>query len=202
MILLRCGPSKRRAAAIARAHELGVRVTAHVFGEQALEELLRAGIDGIEHGTGMTDHAIALMAERQVALVPTLLQLANFESYAAAGEERYPTYAKHIRHLAHRQQVVFAQAYEAGVPIYAGTDAGGYLPHGLIRQEIAALGQWCPPDYALGGGSWRARRWLGRPDSLRDGVPADLVIFADDPRQDLNVLRSPARIVLRGKLVA
>ena len=137
-------PVETAAAAIARAHELGVRVTAHVFGEQALEELLRAGIDGIEHGTGMTDHAIALMAERQVALVPTLLQLANFESYAAAGEERYPTYAKHIRHLAHRQQVVFAQAYEAGVPIYAGTDAGGYLPHGLIRQEIAALGQWCP----------------------------------------------------------
>ena len=53
-------------------------------------------------------HTIALMAERQVALVPTLLQLANFESYAAAGEARYPTYAKHIRHLARRQQVVFA----------------------------------------------------------------------------------------------
>ncbi len=195
-------PTDTATAAIERAHELGVRVTAHVFGEQALEELLEAGIDGIEHGTGMTDHTITLMAERQVALVPTLLQLANFDAYAAAGEERYPAYAKHIRHLARRQQVVFAQAYEAGVPIYAGTDAGGYLPHGLIRQEIAALGQWCPADYALGGGSWRARRWLGRPDALTDGVPADLVIFDADPRQDLNVLRSPRQIVLRGKLVA
>jgi imidazolonepropionase-like amidohydrolase len=187
--------------AIARAHELGVRVTAHVFGEQALAELLSVGIDGIEHGTGMTDDTIALMAERQVALVPTLLQLASFESYAAAGEARYPAYATQIRHLAGRQAVVFLAAYEAGVPIYAGTDAGGYLPHGLIRQEIAALGQWCPAEYALGAGSWRARRWLGHPDALSDGVPADLVVFDADPRKDLNVLRDPRQIVLRGKLV-
>ena len=48
----RCGRSTRRRAAIARAHELGVRVTAHVFGEQAAAELVAAGIDGIEHGTG------------------------------------------------------------------------------------------------------------------------------------------------------
>lgn len=189
-------------AAITRAHELGVRVTAHVFGEQALAELVEAGIDGIEHGTGMTDATIAAMAERRVALVPTLLQLANFESYAAAGEARYPTYAKHMRHLARRQQVIFAAAYEAGVPIYAGTDAGGYLPHGLIGPEIAALGRWCRPEYALGAGSWRARRWLGRPDTLIDGAPADLVVFDSDPRLDLDVLRAPQRIVLRGKLVA
>src|ERR687897_1776799 len=41
-------------AGIARAHELGCRVTAHVFGEQALAELVGVGIDGIEHGTGLT----------------------------------------------------------------------------------------------------------------------------------------------------
>ena len=40
--------------AIDRAHELGARVTAHVFGEQAVTELVEAGIDGIEHGTGLT----------------------------------------------------------------------------------------------------------------------------------------------------
>ena len=38
-----------------------------------------------------------MMAQRQVALVPTMLQLAKFESYAAAGEARYPMYAKHMR---------------------------------------------------------------------------------------------------------
>lgn len=194
-------PKETVAAAIARAHELGARVTAHVFGEQALSELVKAGIDGIEHGSGMTEEIIPLMAERQVALVPTLLQLANFEAYAAAGEDRYPAYARHMRHLARRQSVVFAQAYEAGVPIYAGTDAGGYLPHGLIGREIAALARWMPNEYAVGAGSWRARRWLGHPDTLADGAPADLVVVDADPRSDVTVLASPRRIVLRGKLV-
>ena len=43
-------------------------MTAHVFGEQAVSELVAAGIDGIEHGTGIDDATIVLMAEHQVAL--------------------------------------------------------------------------------------------------------------------------------------
>jgi imidazolonepropionase-like amidohydrolase len=194
-------PVEHARAAIARAHELGARVTAHVFGEQALVELVEAGIDGIEHGTGMTSQIIPVMAERQVALVPTLLQLGNFESYAAAGQERFPTYARHMRQLARRQQTVFTEAYEAGVPIYAGTDAGGYLPHGLIGREIEALAGVMPAEYAVGGGSWRARRWLGRPDALTEGAVADLIVVDADPRRDPTTLRSPRTIVLRGKLV-
>lgn len=53
-------------------------------------------------------------------------------------------------------------AYEAGVHIYAGTDAGGVLPHGLIADEVrepAAYG--IPVVDALAGASWKAREWLG-----------------------------------------
>ncbi|MET1004348.1 MAG: amidohydrolase family protein [Propionibacteriaceae bacterium] len=194
-------PVEAATAAIARAHELGARVTAHVFGEQAVAELLAAGIDGIEHGTGLSDDTIAVMAERQVALVPTLVQLENFESFAAAGESKFPTYARHMRSLYARRLDVFAAAQDAGVPIYAGTDAGGFLPHGLIGREMAMLGQISSPEYALGAGSWRARRWLGRPSGLEDGDPADLVVFDSDPRHDLRVLSAPRQIVLRGRLV-
>ena len=195
-------PSDVAAAAITRAHELGCRVTAHVFGEQAASELVEAGIDGIEHGTGITDATIELMAERQVALVPTMVQLENFESYAAAGEAKFPAYAKHMRALYAGRVERFARAREAGVPIYAGTDAGGYLPHGLVGAEMQALAQFSSPDYALGAGSWRARTWLRRPDALVDGSPADLVVFADDPRTDLAVLRAPRLVVLRGAVVS
>ena len=194
-------PAEVARTAIARAHELGARVTAHVFGEQALAELVAAGIDGIEHGTGMTEETIPLMAERQVAVVPTMLQVENFESYAAAGEKRYPAYAAHMRALHARRLGVFGAAREAGVPLYAGTDAGGYLPHGLVGSEIEALGQVCPADYALGAGSWRARAWLRQPDTLGEGVPADLVAFPTDPRADLGVLRRPTLVVLRGAVV-
>src|SRR5690349_309214 len=134
-------PVEAATAAIARAHELGVRVTAHVFGEQAAAELVRAGIDGIEHGTGLDADTLTLMAERQVALVPTMIQLDNFEGYASAGEAKFPTYAKHIRALYERRLETFRIAYELGVPIYAGTDAGGSLPHGLIGRELARMAE-------------------------------------------------------------
>lgn len=188
-------------AAIQRAHELGARVTAHVFGEQAATELVEAGIDGIEHGTGLTAPTIALMAQRQVVLVPTMVQLENFESFAQAGQVRFPTYAAHIRALYARRLQTFADAYDAGVPLYAGTDAGGYLPHGLVGAEMAALAQFTSPEHALGAGSWRARSWLGRPALLEDGAPADLVFFTADPRLDLRILRAPAGVMLRGRPV-
>jgi imidazolonepropionase-like amidohydrolase len=187
--------------AIDRAHELGLKVTAHVFGEQAVVELVNAGIDAIEHGTGVTEEIIPLMAERQVALVPTMIQLENFESFAAAGEARFPAYAAHMRSLYATRLDRFGAAYDAGVPIYAGTDAGGYQPHGRIADEVLELGRLFGADYALGAASWRARRWLGRPDALADGSPADLVIFDDDPRQDLTTLQRPRQVILRGTLV-
>jgi imidazolonepropionase-like amidohydrolase len=194
-------PADLAKAGIARAHELGCRVTAHVFGEQAVAELVAAEIDGIEHGTGIDDTTISLMAERQVALVPTMIQLDNFEAYAQAGEEKYPVYASHIRALYASRLERFAKALDAGVPIYAGTDAGGFLPHGLVGGEIAALAQFSSAEYALGAGSWRARQWLGQPSTLADGAPADLVVFDADPRLDLNVLRAPRFVILRGALV-
>ena len=80
-----------------------------------------------------------------------------------AAEEKFPTYAAHMRSLyARPARPCSRRAHEAGVPIYAGTDAGGYLPHGLVGQEMAALAGFSSAEYALGAGSWRARA-LARP---------------------------------------
>jgi imidazolonepropionase-like amidohydrolase len=177
-------------------------VTAHVFGEQAVSELVAAGIDGIEHGTGIDDATIVLMAEHQVALVPTMIQLDNFEMYAQSGEDKYPAYARHMRALYATRLERFTKALDAGVPIYAGTDAGGFLQHGLVGREIGALGQFSSAEHALGAGSWRARAWLGQPSRLTEGVPADLVVFDTDPRVDLAVLSAPLHVILRGALIA
>jgi imidazolonepropionase-like amidohydrolase len=157
-------PVETARAAIDRAHQLGCRVTAHVFGEQALEELVGAGIDGIEHGTGLSPRTTELMAERQVALVPTMVQLENFESYAAAGEAKFPAYARHLRALYATRIERFAAAYEAGVPIFAGTDAGGF-PGGVLpgrvrlgRGLVAGPGLARPPRHHGRGGAGRSGR--------------------------------------------
>lgn len=197
-----CWPAEAIRDAIAASHESGARVTAHVFGAAALPDLISAGIDCIEHGTGLTTDLIAELAARRTALVPTLINIENFPSFAAAGQARFPAYAAHMRRLHAGVTDMLASAYEAGVEIYAGTDAGGSLPHGLIAQEIAALaGAGMTPTDALAAGSWAARSWLGLP-GIEQGAPADLVAYDTDPRADLSVLGRPARIILRGTVIA
>ena len=190
------------AAAIATAHEHGARVTAHCFGETVLPGLVEAGIDCIEHGTGLTTDLVETMAARGTALVPTAHQLNNFPMYAEQGAERFPAYADHMLDLHARRRETIMAAYEAGVAIFAGTDAGGVLPHGLIADEVTELASYgMPAEYALGAASWRAREWLGWNAGLDEGAPADFVVYPRDPRADLSVLREPTAVVLRGQVV-
>jgi imidazolonepropionase-like amidohydrolase len=186
--------------AIDAAHQAGARVTAHVFGEDALPALINAGIDCIEHGTGLTPDTIEDMARRGTALVPTLINIENFPGIADAAS-KYPVYAKHMRALHARVHETASAAVSAGVPIYAGTDAGGGVTHGRLAEEIIALANvGLDPVTAIGAASWQARQWLGWP-SLTEGAPADLVGYTTDPRRDLTVLREPARILLRGRVI-
>jgi imidazolonepropionase-like amidohydrolase len=194
-------PAEVAAAAIRRAHELGARVTAHCFGEESVQQLVRAGIDGIEHGTGLDDATIALMAERGVALVPTLVNLENFPAFADAGEAKFPGYARHMRALHARRFATIGAAVEAGVPVFAGTDAGGTISHGVISTEIGLLAQVGGAEFALGAASWRARAWLGAP-AVAEGAWADLVVYDADPRIDPAVTRHPRLVILRGRVVA
>ncbi|EQD87802.1 imidazolonepropionase-like amidohydrolase [Saccharopolyspora erythraea NRRL 2338] len=188
------------AEAISVAHRHGARVTAHVFGEDALPGLLAAGIDCIEHGTGLTDETIAMMAERGTSLVPTLVNIENFPSFAAAAT-KYPDYTAHMTELYRRGDRTVAKALEAGVPVYAGTDAGGGIEHGVLVDEIIALNRvGMSPEQAIGAASWAGREWLGY-SGLSHGAVADLVCYDEDPRKDLSALRHPKRIVLRGRVV-
>jgi imidazolonepropionase-like amidohydrolase len=190
-------------AAMQAAHDRGARVTAHVFGEQALPDLIGSGIDCIEHGTGLSQGLIDTMVANGVALVPTVKQLGNFPTYADAGRERFPKYAEHMTALYETRRDVIGAAYDAGVAIYAGTDAGGVLPHGLIGQEVLELTTYgLTPFDALGAASWRARSWLGLDGNLAEGTTADFVVFDRNPLEDLSVLQDPRRIVLRGAVVA
>ena len=106
------------------AHAEGARVTAHVFSEDALPGLINAGIDCIEHGTGLTDDTVELMVEHGTALVPTLINVENFPGIAD-GAEKYPVYARHMRDLydrvpaAHRRRARSGRADLSRAPTRA-----------------------------------------------------------------------------------
>lgn len=194
-------PSDVAERAIAAAHALGARVTAHCFEEQSVFELVRAGIDCIEHGTGLDDSTIALMADRGTALVPTLINLNTFPEIAAGGAQKFPRYAAHMLDLHARRHDTIGKAIDAGVPVYAGTDAGGSLAHGRLPEEIAELAALGGARFALGAASWQARTWLGVA-WLTEGSSADLVCYDADPSRHIDVVASPSHVILRGKKVA
>ena len=197
-----CWPVEALTAAIAAAHEEGARVTAHCFGEQSLHDFAAAGTDCIEHATGLTADSVEAFAAQGIAIVPTLVNIANFPKFADAGRSKFPTYADHMVDLWERRYETMGAAHEAGVPIFVGTDAGGQLPHGLVAREVAELvTAGLSPLEALDAATWGARAWLGRP-GLDEGQDADFVVYDTDPRADVGVLASPRRIVLRGRVVA
>ncbi|AFA73025.1 putative amidohydrolase [Gordonia polyisoprenivorans VH2] len=184
-------------AAVRAAHDAGARITAHVFGTDALGDLIAAGVDCIEHGTGATADHIDAMVERSIALVPTMIQVDNFPGIAD-GADRFPTYAANMRALHARAADTFAAAREAGVRIFAGTDAGGFVEHGRIVDEVERLaGIGLGARGAIAAASAEPRRWLGA-DLLADGDRADFLVFDENPVSDLGVLRHPRAVVCSG----
>jgi imidazolonepropionase-like amidohydrolase len=189
-------------AAVAAAHEQGARITAHVFGADALPDLIAAGVDCIEHGTGLTTDLMDQMVERSIGLVPTLIQVENFPGIAD-GADRFPRYQATMRGLYDNAGTVFAAAREAGVAMFAGTDAGGFVGHGRIVDEIDAMA-------AIGFGARRAlhaatvapRTWLDAGGLLAEGDRADFIVLDDDPGEDLTTLRRPREIVCSGLTVS
>jgi imidazolonepropionase-like amidohydrolase len=187
--------------AVAVAHAEGARVTVHAFSEEVVPDLLAAGVDCIEHGTGITAETMDEVAARGVPVTPTLLQVGQFESIARQADARYPVYAARMRRMHARRYQQVRDLFDAGVPLLVGTDAGGTIDHGRIADECAELvTAGIPAADVVAMASWRARAYLGLGE-VGDGSSADLVVYPADPRDDVEVLRHPSAVVLRGRVV-
>ena len=188
-------------AAVEAAHANGARAAVHTFSEEGVAMMVRAGVDSVEHGTGITLDLIDEMARRGTALVPTMINILTFGKIADQARAKFGGYADHMIALRDRFPSVVSAAYEAGVPIFVGTDAGGGIEHGLAADEMLLLQRaGLPAETVLAAASWGARAWLGFPGLVEGGL-ADLVVYPADPRKDLAVVKAPSRIVLRGRVI-
>lgn len=187
--------------AISAAHDEGARVTAHCFAEETLDDMLDAGIDCIEHATGLLPRHIPRLAEQGVPIVPTLVNIATFPDIAAQALPKFPDYARHMTALWERRRERVLEAFEAGVSIYAGTDAGSVIKHGRIADEMMELHDaGLPAPAVLGAATWAARKWLGA-DGIAEGASADVVLCKEDPRLNLATVAGLTGVVLRGRVV-
>ena len=149
----------------------------------------------------MSDEVIQQMADRGVALVPTMINLNRFPQYAEPGRDKYPVFADHMMALYARRRETIGKAIEAGIEVHSGTDAGTVVPHGEILSEVAELASLGGGAFAIKASSWGARSWLGA-DSLAEGASADLIVTDTDPRADTGALRDPVARVLRGRVIS
>ena len=136
------------------------------------------------------------MARRGTALVPTMINVATFGDIAARARGEVPRRTpRTCSRCATGSRRWCAAAYEAGVPIYVGTDAGGGDRARAGRRGDAAAaraGRDVRRRRAARPASWGAREWLGFPGLVEGGL-ADLVVYDEDPRADLRVVRAPRR---------
>lgn len=179
---------------VRRVHDAGGRVAVHAQHPDGAAAAVAAGADSIEHGTHLSADTIAAMAEREIALVPTMTVAAQAgDRLRAAPASSFQRFM--LRGVEAHPQVV-RDAHEAGVTLLAGTDSPDH--HGNVATEVLNLASaGVAPDSAVGAASWAARSFLGLP-TIEEGAPADLVVFAADPRQEPEALRHPELIVLKG----
>jgi imidazolonepropionase-like amidohydrolase len=182
-------------ALVTESHAQGRRVMCHALGGPGLRAALEAGVDSIEHGCYLDEDPTLLnrMAVQGTFFVPTLtVYVYHRESKAPHVRER--ARALHAHHVASVQR-----ALELGVPIAAGTDAGGHgHPDNALELKYLVEAGLSPMQALRAATQWAARclgldREIG---TLEKGRQADLVVVDGNPLDDIEVLLDPARIEL------
>src|SRR6202140_4796180 len=182
-------------AIVDEAHRIGKKVAAHAIGSDGIAAALRAGVDTIEHGDGLTDALLDEMAKRGIFWVPTI----TVGMYVAPG--RGGNWPK----MAELQRENFPKAIKKGVKIALGTDAGGfdwkvlneakefeyYVQYGMTPMQAIRAGTSVPAEL-LG--------WSDKLGTIEAGKWADMVAVSGDPLKDIKELEN-VKFVMKGGAV-
>ncbi|MBL4582692.1 MAG: amidohydrolase family protein, partial [Gammaproteobacteria bacterium] len=136
-------------ALVQAAHAMGRKVAAHAHGKIGLEAALRAGVDSIEHGSYLDEETADLFVATGAYLVPTLIAGHTVERIAT---ERPDFFVPEVRQKALEVGPVMKNAlrlaYEKGVKIAFGTDAG-VNDHGTNAYEMVLMNEAGMPERAI-----------------------------------------------------
>jgi len=171
-------------AIVDEAHRLGKKVAAHAIGSDGIAAALRAGVDTVEHGDGLTDALIDEIARKGVYWVPTI----TVGAYVAPGRGGNWT------RMVDLEKAAFQKALKKNVRIAFGTDAGGfdwkeinqakefeyYVTYGMTSMQAIRSGTSVAAEL-LG--------WRDKMGTVEPGKWADLVAVSGDPLTDITELQ-------------
>ena len=198
---------KEIAAMTTEAARVGVQVAAHAQGAEGIKAALRNGVDTIEHGFHLDETGLALLADWNATFVPTL---AIMDRITAHGDEHgVPDWGLEKARTARTAHLdAVERAYEAGVPIAAGTDFMGpaLVPHGENSREMELFVDEVGMTEmdALQAGTRVAARTLSRDDvgTLEAGQRADFAVLSGDPLEDISAVRNVEQTYVDGRRMA
>ena len=210
------------------AHAMGLPLATHTHSVQDVEDAIAVGSESIEHGalTGpLPPAALAAMHDKNLAYDPTLSVVSLFRAgtvpassllQETAPPEKLKTLAESA---AKRQPPVggdqlyataaanLVAAWQAGVPLIAGSDAGnpGVIHGPTIQRELSLwVEAGIPPAVALQAATWQAAKLL-RADKriglIAPGYQASFLLVDGDPVADIRALERVATVVYRGEIV-
>ena len=182
------------ALVVRTAADAGVPVAAHATTAEGMRRAALAGVATVEHGNEGTPEVFALLAEHDVAYVPTLAAYETLEALRGLAKDHPMVVAK---------DRAFAAARASGVTIANGSDVGVFA-HGQNARELELLVEsGLRPVEALRAATSVAARVLGRGDlgAIRPGAQADLLAVGGDPLASIGALRDVRTVVSRGRPV-
>lgn len=188
-------------AIVKAAKDYDMTVAVHAHGSEGMERAILAGVDTIEHGTYMTKKVMSLMKEKGTYYVPTITA-GKFVAEKAKEEGFYPAIVRpKAAAIGPKIQDTFKRAYEFGVPIAFGTDAGVF-PHGENWKEFVYMVEaGMPAMEAIQSATIIAAKVLKIDDqlgSIEAGKLADIIAVNGDPLKDISTMSMVSLVVKDG----
>ncbi len=190
-------------ALIDEAHRLGKKAGCHVYGGEGQKNAIIAGCDTIEHGFGLNQEQINMMAAKGLYYDPTLVRytepyMDDVDTKNTGGKFRIiPIFEKAAR----------LAAATSGIQVMMGSGVdGSTFPHGTQGLEFEALVKHAglTPARAIQSGTTTNARVLGWQDqvgSIEKGKYADLIAVSGDPVADIVELQRVKFVMKGGKII-
>lgn len=200
-------PPEMVKACTKRAHELNLKVAAHVESKQGVEVAILNGVDTIEHGANVSDDILDLLKERNGAYVATFSPAIPL-SYLNPKLLGYDEIAKYNSNALLSGMIDFTRkCLSKDILVGLGTDTGCPLvTHYNMWRELVFLTkclQEIDNKKAINMATLENAKIAGIDNltgSIEEGKSADLLILKENPILSLEALKNPLYVVAKGKI--